>query len=166
VTRSYHLVPIVAMLALAAVSVCAADAGSPAAGATDAQSIEPRGAITESASTPLARNRAGAQRRAGLDERIALLAKELSLDAAQQAQVRKILVGQRAEIVQAWGDESLPAQMRVTATRAIGDRTADRIRAILSEKQREKYLKVRPSLPDRAQSTDQVDSWINAVGSR
>jgi hypothetical protein len=163
--RRHHLVSITAMLALTVMRVCAADVVSPALSVKDAQSIEPGGAITESASTLPTRNRARPQRRAGLEERLDLLTKELSLDAAQQTAVRKILVMQRTEIVQAWSDESLPAQMRVAATRAIGDRTADHIRAILNEMQREKYLKVRPSLPDRAQSTDQVDSWINAVGS-
>ena len=159
------MVPIAAMLAVTMMRVCAADVVSPSASAQDAQSIAPAGAATEGAGTAPAHDRTGPQRRAGLDERIALLAKELSLDPAQQTEVRKILVTQRTEIVQAWSDESQPAQMRVMVTRAIGDRTAERIRAVLNDMQREKYLKARPSLPDRAQSTNQVDSWINAVGS-
>jgi hypothetical protein len=56
--------------------------------------------------------------------------------------------------------------MRVAATRAVGDRTAERIRAILNEEQRGRYLKARPSLSDNAQSATKVESWIDAVGNK
>jgi hypothetical protein len=105
------------------------------------------------------------EQRSGIDGRVQLLASELDLNPDQQAAVRRILLQQRAEVGQVWSNDSQPAQVRVAATRAIGDRTAERIRAILNEEQREQYHKARPSLPDRAQSTDQVESWINAVGS-
>jgi hypothetical protein len=166
VNRCHHMVSIAAMLAVTMMRVCAANAVSPVAGAQDAQSSAPAEAAAVSAGTAPAHSRAGPQGRAGLDERVALLTKELDLDAAQQAEVRRILMMQRMEIVQAWSDESQPAQVRVAATRVSGDRTAERIRTILNDTQREKYLKARPSLPDGGQPTDQVNTWINAVGGR
>jgi len=42
-----------------------------------------------------------------------------------------------------WNDTSLAAANRVSATRIISDRTADRIRAILTEEQKAKYNKAR-----------------------
>jgi hypothetical protein len=101
-----------------------------------------------------------------IDGRVQLLARELDLDATQQVEVRKMLVQQRADTARAWSDESMPSAMRVAATRAIGDRTAERIRAILNDKQREKYLKARPSLSDNAQPATKVESWIDAVGNK
>lgn len=100
-----------------------------------------------------------------LDQRIALLGKELDLDERQKAEVRKILIQQSEEIRAAWSNSTQPAAVRIAASRAIGDKTAERIRALLNDKQREKYIKPRPKMPDAAQAPDKVEGWINAVGS-
>ena len=112
---------------------------------------------------PQARGQLTPAHKTGIDGRVELLARELGLDAGQQAQVRAALLQQQVEVRRAWSDESQPAPLRVAATRAIGDRTAERIRSILTDEQREKYLKARPQRPqDQTRST--VDSWISAVG--
>jgi hypothetical protein len=97
-----------------------------------------------------------------LDRRVMLLAKELRLDANQQAQVKKVLERQREEVARVWNDSSIPPARRVSATQAIGDRTADRIRALLSDDQRKKYIQ--PRQRDAAVGTagGNVESWMNA----
>jgi len=100
----------------------------------------------------------------GIDARVQLLAKELDLDAGQQVEVRKILVRQRADVIQVWNNESMPAQVQVASTRAIGERTADSIRAILNDKQRARYSKALPA-PASGQATPGGDSWTNVLGS-
>lgn len=76
-----------------------------------------------------------------LDGRVQLMAKELRLDAQQQASLRQILIAQRDEVVQVWNDASMPSGVRIGATQAISERTADRIRDMLTDEQREKYAK-------------------------
>jgi hypothetical protein len=76
-----------------------------------------------------------------LDQRVQLMARELVLDGAQQAELKLILQTQRAEVEKAWSDPSVPAPIRVGATQAIGEKTAERIRSMLNDTQREKYMK-------------------------
>ena len=73
-----------------------------------------------------------------LDKRVALLTKELKLDAGQQAKVKKILQDQQMQVSRLWNDTSMAPALRVNATQTIGDRTADQIRALLNEEQRSK----------------------------
>lgn len=100
----------------------------------------------------------------GIDGRVQLLARELDLDEHQQAEVRKILVRQREEVKQAWSNEAVPSEVRIATLRAAGDRTATRIRAILNDSQREKYIKARPAPAGHTQAESSLDSWIGAVG--
>jgi hypothetical protein len=99
-----------------------------------------------------------------LDRRVALLALELDLDAAQKLKVRALLEGQREQILQVWQDESVPGALRVARTQAISERTEDGIRALLTDSQRQKYLKPRPdratidrTAPDLATYVDQMN---------
>jgi Spy/CpxP family protein refolding chaperone len=102
--------------------------------------------------------------RSALEQRITLLAAELSLDAQQQAQVRGILEDQREQVMRVWNDSSLPAADRVSATRVIGDRTADRIRAILTEEQKAKYHQARkPRGAEENSPSPSVEEWMKAA---
>jgi hypothetical protein len=78
---------------------------------------------------------------ATLDSRVQLMAKELGLDTMQQSRLKSILLAQRAEVAKVWNDPSVPAPVRIGATQAISEKTADRIRAMLGPEQREKYIK-------------------------
>jgi hypothetical protein len=99
----------------------------------------------------------------GLDERVRLISKELNLDANQEAQVRKILLAQRADLTKLWNDDSIPAAKRVGTTQAISEQTAGRIRALLTDEQKVKYLKARPhDTPVGAPGSD-VEKWITAT---
>ena len=88
-----------------------------------------------------------------LDDRVRLLTKELDLDAGQQAQLKNILLSQRAEVEKVWSDPSTSSSIRIGATRAISERTADRIRSILNDAQRAKYIQPR----------NHVQSWISSA---
>jgi hypothetical protein len=99
-----------------------------------------------------------------LDERVRLLAKELDLDAAQQAGVKRILEEQRAQVVRVWSDTSVPAAQRVNATQAISNRTADQIRALLNDEQKKKFSAPRqPRDPSEVTPGTSVEDWMNAA---
>jgi hypothetical protein len=97
---------------------------------------------------------------AGLDSRVQLMAKELDLDANQQASLKSILLAQRAEMTQVWNDPSVPAAVRVATTQAVSEKTAGRIRAILSGEQREKYAKAHQSDAPVGAPGGDVQKWM------
>ena len=96
-----------------------------------------------------------------LESRVQMLTKALDLDAAQQVQLRKVLESQREELLQVWREGAVPASDRVGATRAINTQTADRIRALLTEKQRTKYKPPEAAHePAAATNTRTVEDWM------
>jgi len=92
----------------------------------------------------------------GLEERVTMLSRALHLDARQQAELRKVLEGQREQVGRVWNDTSVPAADRVSATQAISDRTADQIRALLNEEQRKQYNQPR----QRHTARPSVEAWM------
>ena len=137
------------------------DATEPA-GAAEAAGAA-RAVYDSEAAAPVPQDTARRRKRGSpLDRRVMLLAKELGLDATQQGRVKKVLEGQREQVARVWNDRSIPAARRVSATQAIGDRTADRIRALLNDEQRKKYIK--PRQRDAAVGTagGDAESWMNA----
>jgi Spy/CpxP family protein refolding chaperone len=104
---------------------------------------------------------------AALEKRVTLLSAELSLDAQQQAQVRRILEDQREQVMRVWNDPSLAAANRVIATRIVSDRTADRIRAILTEEQKAKYNQARkPRAAGENAASPSVEEWMKAAAAK
>ncbi len=99
-----------------------------------------------------------------LDGRVALMARELALDAAQQGQLRKLLQAQREQVMALWDDEALPAPVRVSRTRAIGDHTADQIRAMLDDEQRKKYMQPRRRDAAVGVGGADVQAWMARSG--
>lgn len=101
-----------------------------------------------------------------LDDRVQLLAKELDLDGPQEAAVKKILEYQREQVAKVWSDAAVPAAYRVSATRAIGESTAEQIRHILTEEQRGKYSTARQShaATSNAPQTS-VEDWMKRASS-
>jgi hypothetical protein len=99
-----------------------------------------------------------------LEDRVKLLAKELELDASQQSELKKLLESQREQVRRVWDESSLAAPYRVSATQAISERTADQIRLLLNDKQKQKYnapRKPRDILAGSAQPD--VEAWMNAT---
>lgn len=129
-----------------------------------ASALAPMPAATTTPAPAQVRPAARPVQKPGLEGRVQLLASELGLDERQQADVRRILQQQSIEVRRAWNDASLPPQLRIAATRAISDKTAERIRALLTDAQREKYTKARPAMPAQEQSPAELDRWVGAVG--
>ncbi len=95
-----------------------------------------------------------------LDRRVRLLARELDLNARQQGKLREILEEQREAVQRVWSDNSLLPAERAPATREIGERTADRIRSLLTDEQRKHYNPPRPTVPH--ESSPDVSKWMTA----
>ncbi len=145
----------------------------PAHAADSADATEPAGAavaagaaraVDESeAATPVPQDTEHPRKKVSpLDRRVMLLARELGLDATQQARVKKALEDQREQVARVWNDGSIPAARRVSATQAIADRTADRIRAVLNDEQKKKYIKPRQRDVAVGTAGGDVESWMNA----
>jgi hypothetical protein len=99
-----------------------------------------------------------------LDDHIRILSKALDLDTLQQSQLRSVLESQRAEVAKIWSDTTVPAEYRISATRAISDQTADRIRALLTEEQQKKYNPhVKPHAMTPAAGERSVEEWMEAT---
>ena len=96
-----------------------------------------------------------------LDNRVRALSKMLSLDTRQQADVRKLLEGQREQVRRVWEDAAVPAPYRISATQAISDKTADQIRALLNDEQKKKYNPPKQPHEALAGSAPSVETWMN-----
>jgi hypothetical protein len=93
-----------------------------------------------------------------------MLTKALELSVEQQSKVRRLLQWQREENRRAWDDQAIPAAQRVAATQAISDRTADALRALLSEEQKKRFRAPKPAREPQANSDKRsVEEWMNAT---
>lgn len=104
------------------------------------------------------------RRQSRLEWRVSTLAKALDLNEAQQAQLRTVLEWQRQQVRKVWNDSAVPPDYRVTVAHAISDRTAEQIRGLLNEQQRNKYKlprQPRPAAAGEGQRT--VEDWMNAM---
>ena len=97
-----------------------------------------------------------------LDRRVALLTKELKLDASQQVRVKKILQDQQVQVSRLWSDTSMAPALRVNATQTIGDRTADQIRALLNEEQRKRYVQEHKRTAKVGAPGADVQTWMTS----
>lgn len=98
---------------------------------------------------------------APLENRVQLMTKELELDAGQQIALRNVLIEHRTEVAKAWSDPSVPAAIRVGATQAVTEKTTARIRAMLTDEQREKYIKPHRHETAGGTSGDDVQTWMD-----
>jgi hypothetical protein len=101
--------------------------------------------------------------RPDLDNRARRFAKMLELTEAQQTELAKVLTSQREQIRELWRDQKVPPEYRVGAMRAINEQTEDRIRALLNDEQKKKYVSSRPRDPARTSQQPNVDYWPNAT---
>jgi hypothetical protein len=120
----------------------------------------------EAAALPNARlpHTPSARTQSVLDERVQKLSRTLNLDAAQQSQLREVLAMQREQMTRVWSDSSVPSAYRISATRAIGNQTAERIRALLTEEQRAQFSQPSQRPREAAPGTRSVEDWMNAAG--
>jgi hypothetical protein len=137
-----------ALLALACVLAGTAPVRAADAGAAE-RDTPPRVANTHR--TPPARDPAAA------------FAKRLDLDAEQEAQVRRLLALQQAQIRRVWSDPLIAGDDRVGAVKAINAKTIEQIRSLLTEKQKQKYFQTLPVGSPATQPGPSVQDWLHAL---
>jgi hypothetical protein len=86
----------------------------------------------------------------GPDAQLRRLTVDLKLDAAQQAKIRPILVARSEQMQQLQQDRQLAPAERQKRALAIGDRSAEQIRAQLTEAQRAQYIQPRTAVAQAA----------------
>jgi hypothetical protein len=111
------------------------------------------------AAAEVAQPRSARHQPRGLEDRVKVMARALDLDARQQLELRKILQGQRQQVMKAWSDTTVAPAYRVAATQAIGDGTADQIRALLNDEQKKRYSAPRQAR-EAASSGPSVEDWM------
>ena len=147
-----------------AATAAGAPAGDPNAVAeADAAAIAPPSGTGSAAAPP---RTARSPTVSPLDRRIALLARELDLDAIQQLKVKAVLESQREQVARVWQDESAPGALRVKRTQLISERTEDGIRSLLTDEQKKKYFKPRTADVAVGGTPADLASWMDAVSRR
>lgn len=99
-----------------------------------------------------------------LARRMRLLARELDLDPAQQESVRRILEDQQAAVRAVLADPRLAPAERGPAIGDIQERTANQIRSVLNDEQRQKYHKARPS--SRGAEHPDIQTWLDVASGK
>jgi hypothetical protein len=105
-------------------------------------------------------------KRESLDERVEHLARYLDLNEGQRSALKKILIENQQEILKMRRVPSPGEELQMDRFRAIEDKTAERIGAMLTEEQRKKYdpLRVR-NLNSGAQNVS-VEDWLKQTRPR
>ena len=86
----------------------------------------------------------------------------LDLTDSQQVELAKLLANQREQIRRLWSDGAVAPEFRVSAMRAISDKTEEQIRALLNDEQKKKYVLPRATdSPDPSQQST-LEYWLNA----
>jgi hypothetical protein len=83
----------------------------------------------------------------GVDGQLRRLTADLKLDASQQAKVRPILVARNEDLQRLQRDTQLTPAQRRERTLALGDRSAEQIRALLTDAQRAQFVGPRGATP-------------------
>jgi hypothetical protein len=96
-----------------------------------------------------------------LEQRLRLLTRELSLTAGQQESVRHILEGQQAAVRALLDDPRVSPAERAPAIGAIQERTANEIRAVLNDEQKDEYYKPRPA--SGAERHPDIETWLDVA---
>jgi len=98
-----------------------------------------------------------------MDDRIAILSKNLDLTEVQRSSLKKILE-QRQQATLRIRNSEAPGNVRIGQFRALQERTVEQIRAILTDEQKKKYdpMMVR-KVPAADTPQRSVDDWIKAT---
>jgi hypothetical protein len=105
-------------------------------------------------------------KRQSLDERVEHLARYLDLNDGQKSALKNILIQNQQEILKMRRVPPQGEELQMDRLRAIEEKTAERIRALLTEEQRNKYdpLAVRKS--NSAAQNVSVDDWLTQTRPR
>ena len=117
---------------------------------------------TPPAATPVTprHHASGRSKRPTLDDRIAVLGKNLDLTEAQRSAVKRILEQRQQQTLQI-RNSAAPGNVRIAQFRALQDSTITQIRGILTDEQKKKYD---PMLVRKIPASDapqrSVEDWI------
>lgn len=150
------------LLALAAVGLFS-PVGAAAEGSVLSSVVEPGMVKVESANSVSLPGEDRHTVKSGLNQRMALLSKELNLDEAQQVSVRRLLLQQREQTLRVWNDDTMPAAVRIKATQGVADRTAEQIRLLLTDAQRSRYSQPRNRDAEQHFASEDLESWMRGV---
>ena len=117
--------------------------------AVDASSAQLSAPVSAAPRTPQRRDPAAA------------LARRLDLDAQQTAAVRRLLAKRQAEVRSLWTHGTVAAEDRVGVVKAINERTAARIRALLNEQQKKAYFQPKPDAGPDNGNRPSVEQWMS-----
>ena len=93
----------------------------------------------------------------------AVFAKRLDLDAKQEAQVRRLLAMRQAQIRRLWSDPLIAGDDRVGALKAVNAKTVEQIRSLLTEEQKQKYVRPLPVGSPATEPGPNVEDWLHAL---
>jgi hypothetical protein len=100
------------------------------------------------------------RRRPTIDDVVKRFAKNLDLNEAQEAAVKKILEQRQSETLRIRQDSSISGGARIDQFRALQDRTVERIRAVLNDEQRKKYDPLASRRVKLAPDQKSVEDWL------
>ncbi len=100
-------------------------------------------ALAGAAAVPAFAQTAASEQDTGPTGTVQRLASDLGLDAGQQERIRPVLMAHRDELQRLKRDAHLAPAERQRRILALGDRTADQIRAQLNDDQRARYIQPR-----------------------
>jgi hypothetical protein len=136
INRWDRLAAVTAIVIFATGSATAADAVT--------ETANPQSPAPAVAAPPALRASGRVRTGGSLQHRADVLSKALQLNAPQRVQLLTILESQRQAVSKIWSDPAMLPAERTPATRALQERTANQIRAILSEEQKKLYNPPKP----------------------
>jgi hypothetical protein len=149
-------------------AACRADDGTSASAPPETGSVAPAPEATvrpeaPNADSPKARvHRPPTHRTAdqGIDESVRRMTRSLDLDSGQQAKLREILQDEQRQVMKLRSGDQAPGADRAGTTFAILEQAKGRIRAMLTEEQKKKYI---TDVPREQTAPAQADlqHWID-----
>jgi hypothetical protein len=104
-----------------------------------------------------------AHRRPNIDDRVKVLAKNLDLNESQQSAVKEILEQRQQETLRLRLDPAITPSARIARFRVLQDKTVERIRAILNDEQRKKYVPLAVRGIQPAPDQRSVEDWLKVT---
>lgn len=98
-----------------------------------------------------------------IDDQVKRFTESLDLSETQQSEIKKILEFRQVQIRRIRLDESLSGDERISRLRDLQDSTVARIRAVLSDEQKEKYDPLAVRQAQKSSPQPSVEDWMKAA---
>ena len=104
-----------------------------------------------------------AHRSSSIDDRVTQFAKNLDLNEAQQAAVKRILEQRQQQTLKIRLDPSITGSARIERFQSLQVSTVQQIHAVLNEEQRKKYDPLAPRRLQPAPDQRSVEDWLKVT---